>query len=479
MYVDGEFVEGRARKWSPVYEPSTEKVLAEVPDSDVADVDLAVRAARRAFEIDGWGESTAQQRGRLLFRVAEYLRNNAASLAELEARNSGKPLAEAEGDVSDAATCFEYYGGLATKILGAVNPVPANAISLSLREPIGVAGQIIPWNFPLLMAAWKLAPALAAGCTCVLKPSELTPLTILELARCFKDVGFPSGVINIVTGFGETGAALVRHPEVDKIAFTGSVPVGKSIAKEAVDTLKRVTLELGGKSPNIFFADAEFEAAIEGALFGIFVNQGEVCSAGSRILVQRSIYARFVEAMAEKAKSIKVGDPLASNTRMGPLISKEHFERIRAYQELGKREAKLVAGGGQAKGFQSGYFVEPTIFADVPTDSRIAREEIFGPVAAIIPFTDEAEAIRIANDTPYGLAAGIWSRDIFRAFHMVKRLRVGVIWVNHMQPTYVEAPWGGYKQSGVGRELGPGGVDEYLETKQVHINLDERPLGWY
>ena len=480
MYIDGEFVVSQTGKWFPVYEPSTEAVLAEAPDSDAADIALATTAARRAFEMDGWGESTAQQRGRLLFKVAEYLRSESASLAELEARNSGKPLVEAKADVTDAATCFEYYGGLATKIMGSVNPVPANAISLSLREPIGVAAQIIPWNFPLLMAAWKLAPALAAGCTCVLKPAEQTPLTVLELARCFREVGFPPGVINIVTGFGETaGAALVTHPEVDKIAFTGSVPVGKLIAKEAAGSLKRITLELGGKSPNIFFADADFEAAIDGALFGIFINQGEVCSAGSRILVQRTIYSKFVEAMAEKAKAIKVGDPLARGTSMGPLISKDQFDRIRTYQELGKREAKLVFGGGAAKGFQRGYFVEPTIFADVPHGSRIAREEIFGPVAAVIPFEDEAEAIRIANDTPYGLAAGIWSRDIYRAFRMIKRLRVGVIWVNHMQPTYVEAPWGGYKQSGIGRELGPSGVDEYLEIKQVYINLDERPIGWY
>jgi betaine-aldehyde dehydrogenase len=300
------------------------------------------------------------------------------------------------------------------------------------------------------------------------------------LANWFEEVGLPPGVVNIVNGDGKIcGAPLVAHPLVDKIAFTGSTEVGKTIVKSAADTLKRVTLELGGKSPNIFFAEADWEAAVDGALFGIFINQGEVCSAGSRILVEKKIYSKFVEAMTEKAKHIRVGPPLARETKMGPLISKEQYDRVTSFLEVGKKEAKVAIGGGRPKQFGKGYYVEPTIFYDVDNSARIAREEIFGPVASVIQFEDEADAVRIANDTPYGLAAAVWTRDIYRALRVVKAIRAGIVWVNHMQPTCVEAPWGGYKQSGVGRELGSWGVEEYLEIKQVYINLDEQPIGWY
>jgi len=481
MLVDGQSVAAVSGRTLEVMNPATGEVMARVPEAAAADVDKAVRAARKAFD-EGWRDVTAQERGRILFRLAEQVRKDAKALAELETLNSGKPLAESEYDMTDVATCFEYYGGLATKLHGQVVNVPDNALSLALREPLGVAGQIIPWNYPLLMAAWKIAPALCAGCSVVIKPAEQTPLTLLQLARSFEACGVPKGVINVTTGLGEAaGAPLVAHPAVDKIAFTGSVEVGKQIMRSAADTLKKVSLELGGKSPNIFFADADFESAVDGALFGVFVNQGEVCSAGSRVLIERPIYKKMLDAMVEKAKRIKLGPGMDPATKMGPLVSKAQMERVMRYQEIGRKEAKVASGGGRPREaeLQKGYFVEPTIFYDVDNSATIAREEIFGPVMSVIPFDDEKDALRIANDTPFGLAAAVWSRDIFKCFRMVKRLQAGIVWVNHMQPTYVEAPWGGYKMSGIGRELGPWGAEEYLQVKQVHVNLNEAPIAWY
>ncbi len=479
MYIDGKFVDAKSGKTFEVYDPSTEDAIATVPAGSAADVDLAARAATKAF-YDGWKTVTAQDRGRILFRLAERIRARRAELAELETRNTGKPIAESEYDMDDTATCFEYYGGLATKINGEVLPVPADAVAFAMREPMGVAGQIIPWNYPLMMAAWKIAPALAAGCTVVLKPAEQTPISILELARDFEAVGLAPGVVNIVTGDGPgAGAPMVAHPAIRKIAFTGSAEVGKTIMRHAADQLKRVSLELGGKSPNIFFSDADFENAVDGALFGTFINQGEVCSAGSRVLVQRDIYKKFVDATAAKAKTIKLGPGMDRDNKMGPLVSAEQRDRVADFLKVGRGEAKLAAGGGRPKQFDKGWYIEPTIFYDVDNSARIAQEEIFGPVMSVIPFNDEAEAIRIANETQYGLAAAVWTRDIFKAFRVVKSLEAGIVWVNHIQPTFVEAPWGGYKASGFGRELGHWGVEEYLETKQVFINLDEKSIGWY
>ncbi|HEU5304678.1 MAG TPA: aldehyde dehydrogenase family protein, partial [Gemmatimonadales bacterium] len=451
MYINGKWVHAKSGKTMEVYDPATEEVIARVPAGDQADIDLAARAAAKAFQ-DGWKSVTAQERGRILFRLAQQVRARRAELAELETRNSGKPIAESEYDMDDTATCFEYYGGLATKISGEVLPVPTDAVALAMREPVGVAGQIIPWNYPILMAAWKIAPALAAGCTVVLKPAEQTPLTILELAKDFEAVGLPPGVVNVVTGDGPgAGAPLVTHPAVRKIAFTGSAEVGKTIMRNAADQLKRVSLELGGKSPNIFFSDADFENAVDGALFGTFINQGEVCSAGSRVLVQKNIYKKFVDATAAKARSIRLGPGLDRANKMGPLVSAEQRDRVAGYLDVGRKEAKVAAGGGKPKQYEKGWYIEPTIFYDVDNSARIAQEEIFGPVMSVIPFTDEADAIRIANSTQYGLAAAVWTRDIFKAFRVVKSLEAGIVWVNHMQPTFVEAPWGGYKASGFGR----------------------------
>jgi betaine-aldehyde dehydrogenase len=482
MYINGEFVEAHSKKTFEAINPANQEVLGIVPEGDRVDVNRAVAAARECFDSGAWPGKTHAERGRILLKLADVIRNRTEELARLECLNNGKPIVEAEADIGDVASVFEYYGGLANKIHGEVLPVPDNALSLALKEPVGVAGQIIPWNYPLLMAAWKLAPALAAGCTCVIKPAEQTPLSLLELATSFHDVGLPSGAVNIVTGFGDTGHEIVIHPDVDKIAFTGSVQVGKLIMKNASDTLKRVSLELGGKSPNIFFADADFEAAVDGALFGVFINQGEVCSAGSRILVQKSIYDKFVQRMTDKAKNIKLGNGMDRETKMGPLINKEQLDRVQHYLEVAKKEKLKIATGGdlaRSGDLSKGFFVQPTIYYDVDNRSTLAQEEVFGPVAAVIPFENEADTVRTANDSKYGLAAAVWSRDIYKAIRTVKQLRAGIVWVNHMQPTYVEAPWGGYKQSGFGRELGHWGIEEYLETKQVYINLNEQPIGWY
>jgi len=481
IWVNGEWVAARSDKARKIVNPADQSVLAEVSDASAEDVCTAVAAARRAFDEGPWTKLAGRDRGTMLYRVAEAIRARAATIAELDVRNMGKPIAEAEFDVADAAHCFEYYAGLAGKVHGETLNVPDNAFSLVVREPVGVVGQIIPWNYPILMAAWKLAPALAAGCTVVLKPAEQTPLSALLLGEIFQSLDLPPGVVNIVTGDEVAGAALVADARVDKIAFTGSVEVGKVIVRGCADGMKRMSMELGGKNPNIVFADADFEQAVDGALFGAFANQGEVCSAGSRLLVEHSIYDELVDALQKKINRVVLGDPMKRETKMGPLVTVEHTDKVLRYIDEGRREGRLVTGGSRANvaGLPNGNFVQPTIFADVKPDARIAREEIFGPVLSVLPFTTEDEAIRLANDTPFGLAGAVWTRDVYRGIRVLKQMRAGILWLNTYHPTYNEAPWGGYKQSGFGRELGPRGLEQYLETKQISINLTDAPLGWY
>jgi betaine-aldehyde dehydrogenase len=476
MFIDGAWVHALDGATFTTHDPSTGEVIASVPRATAPDVAAAVRAARRSFDDGTWGSAVAErERSRILLRMADLVRSHSEELAELEVRDCGKPIADARADIDEVAFMFEYYGGWATKISGDIPPVGPDAMSLIVKEPVGVCGLIVPWNYPMLMAAQKVAPALAAGCTVVLKPAEQTPLTALRLAAIAEEAGVPPGVFNVVTGFGpEAGAPLLTDPAVDKISFTGSKDIGKLIQRTCADQLKRVTLELGGKSPNIVFADAHLAAAVPGTCAGVFGNQGEVCSAGSRVFVERSIYDETLEAMTSEAAAIRLGSGLDPATTMGPLVSAEQRDRVLGYVEVGKHEGARLAFEGRTPsdpGLAGGYFVAPTIFESPSNDLRIAREEIFGPVMTVIPFTDVDEVVRLSNDTEYGLAAAIWTTDITTALRTARAVRAGVVWINDSQPAPSEALWGGYKQSGIGRELGPYALDAYLETKQIYINL--------
>lgn len=482
MYINGTWVESESGKTRKVINPSNNQCIAVVTEGSKKDVISAVQAARDAFYNGSWQDSTAAERAKLLFAVADELEKRKDELAALETTDNGKPLRETEFDIDDAAACFRYYAGLITKPQGYTYNVSDPMQAMTVREPIGVCGQIIPWNYPLLMAAWKLAPALAAGNTVVFKPSEMTPLTAIRLFEIINQVGFPEGVANLVLGAGaEVGAEIAENPDVEKIAFTGGTVTGKKIMRAAAENVKKISLELGGKSPNIVFADADFETAVDYALFGIFCNQGQVCSAGSRLILEDSIYDEFVRRLVKRAEKIKVGDGLDPNTEMGPLISKQHMQKVLQYIEIGKEEgAKLLCGGYKLEGeLKDGNFIAPTIFSDTNPSMRIVQEEIFGPVLVIQKFHGEEEALKLANDTIYGLAGGVFTNDGAKAQRVIRKLRAGITWINSYHPTYNEAPWGGYKQSGIGRELGPYGYDEYTEVKQININLQVEPIGWF
>jgi aldehyde dehydrogenase (NAD+) len=471
LLVDGRWCDAGSGKTFATINPATEKKIADVAEADAADVDLAARAARRAFDDGPWPRMSGRERGRLMNRLADLIEMNLEELAQLESVDGGKPIRDTRSfDLPGTIATIRYYAGWSDKIHGQVIPAAEPYTTYTRREPVGVCGQIIPWNFPLCMLAWKWGPALAAGCTIVLKPAEQTPLSALRVGELAVEAGFPRGVINILPGYGPTaGAAIVRHPMIDKVAFTGEYKTAQLIMREAADGLKRLTFELGGKSPNVVFADADLEAAVEGAYGGIFLNQGQNCCAGSRVYVQDRIYPEFVERLAAKADARRVGDPLDDATEQGPQIDDVQLERVLNYVYIGRGEgARCVCGGSRAEA--RGYFVRPTVFADVADSMRIAREEIFGPVVAVLPFGGLEEVVRRANDSPFGLAAAVWTADVSNAHAIASKVRAGTVWVNCYNVVDPAAPFGGFKMSGFGRELGERALDNYTETKTVCIN---------
>jgi acyl-CoA reductase-like NAD-dependent aldehyde dehydrogenase len=472
LLIGGKWQPAKSGKTFETINPANEEVLALIAEGDKADVDEAVKAARKAFDTGAWPSMGPHQRARLMFRIAELIDDHADELAELETLDNGKPLSFARGfDVPAAAETFRYYGGWVTKIYGETNPSDPAFFNYTLREPVGVCGQIIPWNFPLLMAAWKLGPALACGNTVILKPAEQTPLTALRLGELIMEAGLPEGVLNIVTGFGPgAGSSIAEHPNVDKVAFTGSTEVGKIILKASAGNLKKVSLELGGKAPNIIFPDADMKQAVPTSMMGVYFNSGQVCCAGTRIFVQRDKYDEVVDQLTAFSKGVTMGDPFNKGTTIGPVVSSEQFDRVKGYLDVGKKEGAKVMAGGEA-GTGKGYFVQPTLFTGVNNDMRIAREEIFGPVASAIPFKDENDAVFQGNDTEYGLSAAVWTKDISRAHKVARALKAGTVWVNCYNQLDPISPFGGYKQSGFGRELGRYAIDLYTQIKSVWMKL--------
>jgi aldehyde dehydrogenase (NAD+) len=472
LLIDNKWVDSASGKRFKTITPADGEVICEVAEADKADVDKAVVAARAAFNGE-WSKMSASKRGALMHRLADLIEKHADELARLESLDNGKPLRDSSAaDLPLTIACYRYYAGWADKIQGKTIPINGNYFCYTRHEPVGVVGQIIPWNFPLLMQAWKLGPALAAGCTVVMKPAEQTPLSALRVGELIVEAGFPPGVVNILPGYGPTaGAAIASHRDIDKVAFTGSTEVGHLIMEAAAKSnLKRVTLELGGKSPNIIFADANMDEAVEGSHFGLFFNQGQCCCAGSRLFVEEKVYDEVVEKSVQRAKRRVVGNPFDKNTEQGPQVDHDQFEKVMGYIEAGKKDgAKLLCGGGRSG--KSGYFVEPTVFADVKDDMKIAREEIFGPVMSIIKFKSIDEVVQRANGTAYGLAAAVWTKDISKAMAISSRVRAGTVWVNCYDVFDAAAPFGGFKQSGIGRELGEYGLQNYIEVKTVTVQL--------
>ena len=473
LLINNQWLDSASGKSFPTINPATGEVICQVAEADAADVDRAVRAARYAFEHGSWRKTSASERGRLLNRLADLIERHADELARLESLDNGKPYAVASAaDLPLTIACYRYYAGWADKVQGRTIPVSGDYFCYTRLEPVGVVGQIIPWNFPLLMQAWKLAPALATGNTVVMKPAEQTPLTALRVGELILEAGFPPGVVNLLPGYGPTaGAAIARHMDVDKVAFTGSTEVGHLIMEAAAKTnLKRVTLELGGKSPNIVFADADLDQAIEGAHFALFFNQGQCCCAGSRLFVEAKAYDEFVERSAARARRRTVGDPFDPATEQGPQVDEDQYNKVMGYIDRGKREGARLVCGGERVG-DRGYFIQPTVFADVEDNMTIAREEIFGPVMSIIKFRDMDEVVQRANRTEYGLAAAVWTRDIGKAHAIANNVRAGTVWINCYDVFDAAAPFGGFKQSGIGRELGEYGLQQYTEVKTVTVKL--------
>ena len=473
LLINNRWVPSESGKTFATINPSTGEEICQVAEADKADVDKAVKAARAAFEQGPWKKMRASERGRLLHRLADLIEKDSETLARLETLDNGKPLHVAKAvDVAKTIACYRYFAGWADKVQGKTIPIDGDFFCYTRHEPIGVVGQIIPWNYPMLMQAWKLAPALATGNTVVMKPAEQTPLSALRIGELIVEAGFPEGVVNLLPGFGPTaGAAIASHMDIDKVAFTGSTEVGRLIMEAAAKSnLKRITLELGGKSPNIIFEDTDLDEAVEGAHMGLFVNQGQSCCAGSRVFVEEKIYDAFMEKSVARARKRRVGDPLDPRTDQGPQVSQSQFDRVMGYIESGQRDGATLACGGERVG-DRGYFIQPTVFSDVRDEMQIAREEIFGPVMSVIPFKDVDEVVERANRTSYGLAAGVWTRDIKKAHAVANAVRAGTVWVNCYHVLDTRAPFGGFKQSGIGRELGEYGLQQYTEVKTVTVKL--------